>query len=91
MQTPSRTLSIHSPAIPQIDDPSALIPVRLSGTEAINHLFEYQLLLKTPDALNPFAGDAANVALDDLIGQEMTVMVQRLPHAALPQRQCAYR
>ena len=76
MQTSSRTLSIHSPAIPQIDDPSALIPVRLSGTEAINHLFEYQLLLKTPDALNPFAGDAANVALDDLIGQEMTVMVQ---------------
>ena len=76
MPHPTRTLSIHSPAIPQTNDPSALIPVRLSGTEAMNHLFEYQLLLKTPDALNPFAGDAADVALDDLIGQEMTVMVQ---------------
>ena len=46
----SRTLQIQSEAIPVVLGRPALEPVRLSGREGLNSLFEYELLLKTPDA-----------------------------------------
>ncbi|MEJ8826842.1 hypothetical protein WKW80_33390 [Variovorax humicola] len=46
----SRTLQIQSEAIPVVLGRPALEPVRLSGHEGLNSLFEYELLLKTPYA-----------------------------------------
>lgn len=48
---PSRTLEARSPAIPQHLGAPALVPSRLEGHEGVNGLFEYELLLRTPDAL----------------------------------------
>ena len=42
----SRTLQIQSEAIPVVLRHAALEPVRLSGREGLNSLFEYELLLK---------------------------------------------
>ena len=71
-----RTLSISSTAIPLIQGRPALEPVRLAGHEGMNSLFEYELLLKTPDALNPGAGGAADFDLDTFIGREITCMIE---------------
>ncbi|SEK17233.1 type VI secretion system Vgr family protein, partial [Variovorax sp. OK202] len=66
-----RTLSVSSPAIPMRQGAPALAPVRLSGHEGLNHLFEYELLLKTPDALNLDASMAADFDLDAFVGREI--------------------
>ena len=50
--TTARTLEITSDAMPVVLGRPALQPVRLSGTEGLNKLFAYELLLKTPDGLN---------------------------------------
>ncbi|MEJ8810696.1 type VI secretion system tip protein TssI/VgrG [Variovorax ureilyticus] len=71
-----RTLSVESPAIPQHLGAPALEPVRLSGREGLNSLFEYELLLKTPDALNLGASQAADFNLDDFIGREISCSIQ---------------
>ncbi|WP_211460485.1 type VI secretion system Vgr family protein [Collimonas silvisoli] len=70
-----RTLSAKSSAIPELLGQPALIPVSLSGTEGINTLFDYKLILKTPDALNHLSDKAANFNLDDFIGRELTVAI----------------
>jgi type VI secretion system secreted protein VgrG len=67
----SRTLLVHSSAIPVVLGRPALAPVRLSGHEGLNHLFEYELLLKTPDALNLDASMAADFDLDAFVGREI--------------------
>ncbi|MDB5828003.1 MAG: type secretion protein ImpA [Variovorax sp.] len=72
----TRTLEVSSPAIPVILGRPALEPVRLSGTEGVSSLFEYQLLLKTPDGLNLDATGAANFDLDAFIGREITCTIQ---------------
>ena len=72
----SRTLQIRSPAIPVFLGRPALEPVRLSGRECINALFEYELLLKTPDSLNLGASGAANFNLDDFIGREIHCLIE---------------
>ncbi len=77
MFTTPRCLSLKkNAAIPEIMGQPALIPVSLTGSEAINGLFEYRLILKTPDALNHLADQAANFHLDDFIGRELTVMIE---------------
>ena len=48
----ARTLAISSPAIPEFVGRPALELVRPSGREGLNRLFEYELLLKTPEDLN---------------------------------------
>ena len=73
----SRTLQIQSEAIPVVLGRPALEPVRLSGREGLNSLFEYELLLKTPDALNLGASGAADFNLDDFIGREINCAIQR--------------
>ncbi|MDQ0043979.1 type VI secretion system Vgr family protein [Variovorax boronicumulans] len=71
-----RTLSIQSPAIPVLLGQPALEPVRLSGNEGLNSLFAYELLLKTPDALNLGASGAMDFDLDSFIGREITCSIQ---------------
>ncbi|MDZ4360995.1 MAG: hypothetical protein U1B84_32050, partial [Variovorax sp.] len=63
----SHILAVTSPALPD-----ALEPVRLSGHEGLNALFEYELVLKTPDALNFSFSQAADIDLDALIGCEIS-------------------
>ena len=72
----SRTLTATSPAIPEHLGIPALEPVRLSGREGVNSLFAYDLILKTPDALNSSASQAANYNLDDSIGREISCSIQ---------------
>ncbi len=71
----TRTLTIRSPAIPMVLGQPALEPVRLSGREGINSLFEYELLLKTPDALNIGASGAANFDLNAFVGREISCAI----------------
>jgi type VI secretion system secreted protein VgrG len=71
-----RTLTITSPAIPLHLGQPALEPVRLSGHEGVNSLFRYELLLKTPDALNPFASNAVDFDLDSFIGREISCSIE---------------
>ncbi|MBJ2158485.1 type VI secretion system tip protein VgrG [Variovorax sp. IB41] len=72
----AHTLAIQSAAIPVIAGRPALEPARLSGHEGLNALFEYELLLKTPDALNLGASGAADFDLDSFIGREITCNIQ---------------
>jgi len=71
-----RTLKVQSPAIPMFLGAPALEPVRLSGHEGLNGLFEYELLLKTPDALNLGASQAADFDLDGFIGREISCSIE---------------
>ena len=50
--------------------------MRLSGHEGLNSLFSYQLLLKTPDALNLLASNAADWDLDSFIGREISCSIE---------------
>ena len=67
----ARTRPISSDAIPVVLGRPALEPVRLAGTEGLNKLFAYELLLKTPDGLNLEATGAADFDLDSFIGREI--------------------
>jgi type VI secretion system secreted protein VgrG len=67
----SQTLAVISPAVP-----GSLEPVRLSGREGVNSLFEYELLLKTPDILNFSFGAAADIDLDSFIGNEISCLIE---------------
>ena len=73
---PARTLRVSSPTIPIVLGHPALVPVRLSGREGINGLFEYELLLKTPDALNLGASGAMDFDLDAFIGRELGCVIE---------------
>ncbi|MDZ4359759.1 MAG: hypothetical protein U1B84_25645, partial [Variovorax sp.] len=59
-----QTFSVTSQAIPLIQGLPALEPVRLKGHEGMNSLFAYELLLKTPDAMNLGASGATDFDLD---------------------------
>lgn len=71
----TRTLTASSEAIPLVLGKPALEPVRLQGREGVNSLFEYELLLKTPDALNLDGSGAADFDLDAFIGREMSCSI----------------
>jgi len=71
-----QTLSVISTAIPLSLGLPALMPVRLAGREGVNGLFEYELVLKTPDALNLGASGAADFNLDGFIGQAVTCLIE---------------
>ncbi len=70
------TLRVAGAAIPQFMGRSLLHPVRLSGTEGINSLFAYELLLKTPDSLAFSPGTAADFNLDDFVGREVSCEIE---------------
>lgn len=75
----ARALSFRCPALVDVVGFSALVPVRLSGREGVNDLFEYELVLKTPDATYAFGADidgAANLDLDRFIGHEIQCEIE---------------
>ena len=72
----ARTLSVISEAIPIFLGAPILEPVRLAGHEGLNSLAEYELVMKTPDALNLGASQAADIDLDALIGKEVSCHIQ---------------
>ena len=48
----------------------------MSGRERVNELFEYELLLKTPDSLDLGASGAADFNLDDFVGREISCLIE---------------
>ena len=74
--TGHRTLRVSSEAIPLHLGTPALEAVRLQGREGLNRLFEYELLLKTPDSLNVAASGAADFDLDAFIGRELSCEIE---------------
>ncbi|MDF0607212.1 type VI secretion system tip protein VgrG, partial [Neisseriaceae bacterium TC5R-5] len=48
----------------------------LKGSETLNQLFEYELVLRTPNSHSPHYYAAANLALNTLVGQELTVFIE---------------
>lgn len=68
----SRVLSLSS----KIPDLAQFTPVRLSGSESINQLYEYTLILKTPDEGNFNASIAANIDLSSWLYQSLTVGIE---------------
>ena len=80
--TSERALTVQSAAIPQVGGRAALVPLQLTGTEGINQLFEYRLVLQTPDALldvgNALQG--GNFNLTDMVGRELTCQIELEGH-----------
>ena len=75
----SRTLSLSTSAF----SPEVFAPVKLSGKEYLNELFEYQLVIKTPDleghefyAQYGSKSPAGNVDLTAWLGQSVTVNIE---------------
>ena len=71
-----RALTVRSPAIPVLAGQPALVPLKLEGVEGINRLFEYKLILQTPDALNYMGGTASNFDLTSWVGLELTCFME---------------
>ncbi|RYX95698.1 MAG: type VI secretion system tip protein VgrG [Comamonadaceae bacterium] len=72
----AHTLSVESPAIPLFLGAPALEAVRLSGREGVNNLFEYELLLKTPDALDLRGSGGADYDLQSFIGRAICCSIE---------------
>lgn len=75
-QFPTRTLSVTSTIIPELAGVAALTAVSISGTESVDSLFDYQLILKTPDALNHLISETANFDTWTWLGQDMSVRIR---------------
>jgi len=72
----SRTLAVSGAALPTFNGAPVFTPVRLAGHDKLGELFEYTLVLKTPDTLAFSPSIAANVDLEKLIGTEVTVSIE---------------
>jgi type VI secretion system secreted protein VgrG len=72
----TRTLRVEGASLPSWQGRPALLPVRLEGTERVNSLFEYRLLLKTPDDRDFSAYLSANFKLNEFVGREVTVRIE---------------
>jgi type VI secretion system secreted protein VgrG len=72
----TRTLSVRGAALPMFSDNAVLTPVRMSGSEVLGELFEYNLELKTPDSLAFSPSIAANIDLDAPVGTEITCLIE---------------
>jgi len=71
-----RTLRVRCDAIARMHDGLPILePVRLSGHEGVNSLFEYELLLKTATA---FIGNTSTADLnpDSLLGREISCCIE---------------
>jgi type VI secretion system secreted protein VgrG len=78
--TAPRALTVQSPAIPQIGGQPALVPLKLEGCEGVNALFEYRLILQTPDAQSLMPAQAANFDLDAFVGLELSCNIELEGH-----------
>ncbi|RDI21956.1 type VI secretion system secreted protein VgrG [Pseudacidovorax intermedius] len=73
MSTLSHTLRVSSPVLPVYAGKPLLHPVRLAGREGVNVLFDYELILQTPEGLSSAvtAEVGANLDLDSFVGREI--------------------
>lgn len=72
----SRTITLSSPAMPQLLGEPALVLTTLEGEEAFSTLYTYTLTVKTPsNTLIPWQS-ASNVDIKAMIGKEMTVTIE---------------
>lgn len=71
----TRTVSVTGHGLPEILGKPALVFSKLSGTERLCELFEYEIELKTPDERNVLYGPGANLDTNALRGQELTVTI----------------
>lgn len=74
--TSMRTVTVTGNGLPDLMGQPAFVFSRLSGTEQLCELFEYELELKTPDAHHAMFGPAADLDTRALRGQELTVTIQ---------------
>lgn len=72
----SRTLSVNSAVIPEILGEPALVAVSMIGSEGVDSLFDYQVILKTADALNHLISETTNFNTAAWLGEEMSVKIQ---------------
>ncbi|EON19881.1 hypothetical protein C265_10756 [Cupriavidus sp. GA3-3] len=72
----SRTVTVKGNGLPELMGQPALVLSKLSGTERLCELFEYELELKTPDDRHALFGPAADLDTKALRGQELTVTIQ---------------
>ena len=71
-----RPLEVGCPAIPLFLGRPALEPLRLSGSEGLDSLFCYELLLQTLDGMSLHAAGVADWSLDRFIGAEIECRIQ---------------
>lgn len=69
--TPRRGLTIRSAAIPLVNGAALLEPLKLQGEEGINALFDYRLVLQSPQG-----GGGAQLELNTFIGRELTCCLE---------------
>ncbi|MFC5397202.1 type VI secretion system Vgr family protein [Undibacterium jejuense] len=76
--THPRALSVSGAALSGIS--KSLTPLRLSGTDGINQLFDYRLTLQTSDrvgvGVGASSGTGADLDLDSVIGKEITCTIE---------------
>lgn len=60
------------------------LPVLVAGREAVNGLFEYRLVLQTPDEVAEFGGllRGANFSLPDMVGREISCAIELEGHGS---------
>lgn len=78
-----RALRVSGEAVPHRLGLPLLSAIRLEGVEAVNSLFEYRFLLKTPDSRAFSPGIAADLKLNEAVGREITVHIE-LDSGGLP-------
>ena len=71
-----RTVKISSAAMPNVAGIPALEFLQVHGTERLGRLFEYEVLLRTPDDYRLPLAASANIDLKALVGKEMTITIQ---------------
>jgi len=67
---------VSSSVIPEILGEPALVAVSISGTEGVDSLFDYQVIMKTPDSLNHLISETTNFNTAAWLGEEMLVKIQ---------------
>ncbi len=72
----NRILSVSSAVIPEILGEPALVAMAITGTEGVDSLFDYQVILKTPDSLNHLISETTNFNTATWLGEEMSVQIQ---------------
>ncbi|MFJ4290949.1 type VI secretion system Vgr family protein [Cupriavidus sp. NPDC089707] len=71
-----RTVTVSGDGLPEWLGQPLLVFSRLSGTEGINSLFEYELELKTPDDRNALYGPAGDFDMEAAQGKEVTISIE---------------
>ena len=71
-----RTVTVHSPAMPDLLGEPALRFMKMKGAERLSELYEYKLELRTADDTTVPLAVSANIDVSVLIGKEMTVTIE---------------